>query len=55
MTDRSVFLAEALGLRLGIGWPREHVGNMFQTRYFPDSEGEWKLSEVAVPGGCNNK
>jgi len=41
--------AEALGLRLEIGWLRERVGNAFQTRYFPDSEGELKLSEVTVP------
>ena len=40
---------EALGLGLGIGWPRERVGNAFQTRYFPDLESELKLSEVTVP------
>ena len=50
-----------LGLRLGIGWPRERVPN----KVFPDSESELKLSEATVPGGsvaslwlkvfCSNK
>jgi hypothetical protein len=25
---------EAFGLVLGVGWPREHVGNAFQTKRF---------------------
>ena len=53
--------AEALGLRLGIGWPQEHVPN----KVFPHPESELELSEVTVPGGsvallwlkvfCSNK
>ena len=38
--------AEALGLELEIGWPQEHIGNTFQTRYFRIWKVNWNSAKL---------
>jgi hypothetical protein len=37
---------KAFGLRLGVKWPRERVGNMFQTKHFRIQKVNWNSAKL---------